>query len=55
VRVVIIASVMPCRVNGGGFNGIGWVDANASPATGEGGTGLCSIGNNGSPVFRSRT
>ncbi len=55
VRFVIIASVMPWRVNGGGLSGYGCDSASFSPSTSDGGTLRLPIGNSGSPVFRSKT
>ena len=45
----------PCRSNGGGFVGCGWVGDRRSPGTVDGGAGRSSIGQTGSPVTRSKT
>src|SRR5690625_6956211 len=53
-RSVRSSSVSPCRENGSGFKGIGWVGQACSPSREEEGTGLSSIGKRDSPVSLSR-
>ncbi len=50
-----MASVRPCRANGGGFTGRGCVGEANSPSTCDGGTGRSSIGKSDAPVRRSST
>ena len=50
-----MASVSPCRANGGGFTGRGCVGEANSPSTRDGGTGRSSIGKSDAPVLRSST
>ena len=55
VKSIRSSAVIPCRSNGAGFVGNGWVGESRSPGTSEGGTGRSSIGQTGSPVTRSKT
>ena len=49
------STVMPCRSNGAGRVGKGWVGDVRSPGTSDCGTGRSSMGQTGSPVTRSKT
>ena len=55
VRLVSRSAVSNCRANGAGFVGTGCVSLALSPGTVVGGNFRSSIGNNGSPVARSKT
>ena len=55
VRSMISSSSNPCRSNGGGLVGNGWVGERVSPGTSLAGTGRSSMGQTGSPVTRSKT
>ena len=49
------SSLIPTCSNGGGLLGMGWVGWARSPGTVDGGTGISSIGQTGSPVILSKT
>src|SRR6202040_329862 len=55
VKSMRFSSVEPWRSNGGGLVGKGCVGDVCSPGTVERGTGRSSIGQTGSPGFRSNT
>ena len=55
VKSMTSSMLMPCRSNGGGFVGNGWVGEYHSPGTLPCGTGRSSMGQTGSPVARSKT
>ena len=49
------STVTPCRSNGAGFVGNGWVGDVCSPGVFDCGTGRSSIGHTGWPLTRSKT
>ena len=53
VKSIRSSTVMPCRSNGSGFVGNGWVGEIYSPGVFEPGTGCSTMGQTGSPVTRS--